>query len=338
MGDNTRLNPGSGGDLMRSVDRSGVAGPNTQVIALDIGAAGAGNEVLLTQGQKTSANSLPVVLPSDQIVTVNAPGVSATGSLAALNATVELVLNGAGGWAIDLRNTFTGTVTFQATIDGTNWVNAPVSPFGSGPNVATVTTATAAGAWVGNCVGALRARATMTAFTSGSAAVNLRAIAQPPIVYNLPAGATTQTVSGTVTANIGTGSVAAGTNAIGDVGVQYRASATGAASNVSVMSPATPAAATIKATAGRLLGFYLQNSSTGLRSVKVFNVAAPTLGTTSATFEIDIPAGGVASMNFEGGIAFATAMTYSVTAAKGLTDNTATGLAANDVSGFFAFA
>jgi hypothetical protein len=39
-----------------------------------------------------------------------------------------------------------------------------------------------------------------------------------------------------------------------------------------------------------------------------------------------------------GGIGFATAITFSVTSAKGLTDNTATGLAANDVSGFFAFA
>jgi hypothetical protein len=40
----------------------------------------------------------------------------------------------------------------------------------------------------------------------------------------------------------------------------------------------------------------------------------------------------------DGGLGFATAITYSVTSAKGLTDNTATGLAANDVSGFIAFA
>jgi hypothetical protein len=72
----------------------------------------------------------------------------------------------------------------------------------------------------------------------------------------------------------------------------------------------------------------------------VFNVVAGSvvLGTTSAAFAIDIPANGTAQLHFEGGIAFATAMTYSVSSAKGLTDNTATGLAANDVSGFFAFA
>lgn len=131
---------------------------------------------------------------------------------------------------------------------------------------------------------------------------------------------------------------AGSSNLIGDVGQQYRANATGAASTVSVLSPATPAAATVKGSAGRLLGFCLQNSSAGVRSVKLFNATAPTLGTTSAAFEIDIPANGIVSQTFEGGLAFTTACTYSVTSAKGLTDNTATGLAANDVSGFFAFA
>jgi hypothetical protein len=142
----------------------------------------------------------------------------------------------------------------------------------------------------------------------------------------------------TVALSANTPTLAAGTNLAADVGVQYRASATGAASFVSVLSPATPSSATIKGSAGRLLSWQLQNSSTGLRSVKIFNATAPTLGTTSAAFEIDIPAGGKDVVQLPGGIAFATAITYSVTAAKGLTDNTATGLAANDVSGSFFFA
>jgi hypothetical protein len=156
---------------------------------------------------------------------------------------------------------------------------------------------------------------------------------------------TAQPVSGTfwqatqpVSLATNTPTLAAGTALAADFGVQYRASATGAASFVSVLSPATPASATIKGSAGRIVGWQLQNSSTGLRSVKVFNATAPTLGTTPAAFEIDIPAGGKDVVQLPGGIAFATAMTYSVTAAKGLTDNTATGLAANDVSGSFFFA
>jgi len=165
-----------------------------------------------------------------------------------------------------------------------------------------------------------------TATTGGTTAINLSGADQP-----IAPSVGTQPVSGTVTA-------AASTNAIGDVGVQYRANATGAASFVAVQSPATPAAATIKASAGRLIGWQLQNSSSGVRSVKVFNATAPTLGTTSASFTIDIPAGGRSDVNLPGGIGFATAMTYSVTSAKGLTDNTSTGLAANDVSGAFFFA
>lgn len=147
-------------------------------------------------------------------------------------------------------------------------------------------------------------------------------------------------VQGTVPVSIATNTpaLAAGANLAGDFGVQYRANATGAASVVSALSPATPAAGTIKGSAGRLLGWQLQNSSTGVRSVKIFNATAPTLGTTAAVFEIDIPAGGRSEIQLPGGIGFATAITWTVTSAKGLTDNTATGLAANDVSGAFFFA
>jgi hypothetical protein len=94
----------------------------------------------------------------------------------------------------------------------------------------------------------------------------------------------------------------------------------------------------VKASAGRVIGWQLQNSATGVRSVKLFNATAPTLGTTSAVFEIDIPAGGRSEVQLPGGIGFSTACTYSVTSAKGLTDNTATGLALGDVSGAFFYA
>lgn len=130
----------------------------------------------------------------------------------------------------------------------------------------------------------------------------------------------------------------AGTNLAADVGIQNRANATGAASITSVLSPATAATATIKASAGRLLGWQFLNSAAAFRSVKVFNATAPTLGTTAAIFEIDIPAGAAVSFNIPGGLGFATAMTYIVTAGKGLTNNDSTGLVANDVSGSFFFA
>ncbi len=139
--------------------------------------------------------------------------------------------------------------------------------------------------------------------------------------------------SGTVTANIGTGSLATGTNAIGDVGIQYRASATGAGTPTVLNSPATPAVQTVKGTAGRLIGFLLVNSNAATRYLKVFNVVTPTLGTTPATLDIPIPlSSNPVFISFEGGIAFGTAITVAITGGRGTTDNTAITL--NDVTGF----
>lgn len=131
--------------------------------------------------------------------------------------------------------------------------------------------------------------------------------------------------------------IAAGTNAIGDVGVQYRASATGAATAVPVMSPATPAGVVSKAAAGRVVGWHFTNSSAALKSVKFFNTAsAITMGTTSAFFEVDVPAAASVVLDIPGGIAFSTGIGWATTGGKGLTDNTSVTL--NDVTGFFLYA
>lgn len=158
-------------------------------------------------GQAAMAASQPVVISSDQTtIPVNQAGVSATGSLGALNAAVALALNGASGWAVDLRGSFVATVTFQGTIDGTNWFTIAVLPAGSGVNAAQVTTATAAGAWWGNATGLQQVRAIATAFTSGSVTVVVRAMQAAGVVMALPSGQTTVAVAGTVTANVsGTG-------------------------------------------------------------------------------------------------------------------------------------
>jgi hypothetical protein len=144
-------------------------------------------------------------------------------------------------------------------------------------------------------------------------------------------------ITGTVTANIGTGSLSAGTNAVGDFGMQYRANNTGAGSYAIVNSPATPAVQTIKGTAGRLIGFYLTNANASLRFLKIFNIASPTLGTTAAVLDISIPpTNNPAFISFEGGLAFSTAITCAITGDKGTTNNTPITL--NEVAGFLVFA
>jgi hypothetical protein len=149
----------------------------------------------------------------------------------------------------------------------------------------------------------------------------------------------TTTVTGTITANQGTMvALPAGTNAVGDVGVQYRATATGAATLVNVLCPATPAAQPLKAGAGRLLSLTLTNTAASARWVKLWNTAAGgvTLGTTAAIAEVAIPPGQTLQFVMEGGLGFATAITCAVTAGAGLTNNTAVTL--GDVTGIAAIA
>lgn len=268
----------------------------------------------------SSANCAP---PSSlNPLPINQVDFSGTGSLGALNATTTLSLNGNAGVAADIRGTWVGTITFQGTVDGSNWITTAVIPAGSSSQIASVTTTAATGAWVGNVAGMSQFRVQMTAYTSGTATVTLRAMQVTGLVFNLPSGATTQGVT-----------VTTGSNLFGDTGLQYRPNATGAAGSFSILSPATPAGATIKGSAGRVIGCFLTNSAAALRSVKFYNATAVTMGTTAAAFEIDLPASGIGYFDLPGGISFATGSMWAVTSAKGLTDNTATGLAANDVSG-----
>jgi len=183
------------------------------------------------------------------------------------------------------------------------------------------------------------APASTTTWTVGFVSVekfaNLPVYVQGQRMQGTPAPAPVQITSGTIST---LPALAAGTNAVGDVGVQYRASATGAATPFSLLSPATPAATAVKASAGRLVGFILNNAAASVRSVKFWNtaVAGVTMGTTAALFEVDLAPTSTIHVVFEGGISFATAITTAVTGGKGLTDNTAVTL--NDVSGVLLYA
>lgn len=139
----------------------------------------------------------------------------------------------------------------------------------------------------------------------------------------------TQPVSGTVTATL-----AAGTNLAGDVGIQYRASATGAGTLTNILCPATPAAQQIKGSAGRLVSIVAANTNAATRWIKIFNLlgGSVTPGTTAALTEIAIPPNQQLLVQLEGGAAFSTGITIMITGAQGLTNNTA--VTSGDVTGF----
>jgi hypothetical protein len=62
MADNTVLNPGSGGDTVRTVAKSGNAGAKSQIIVVDVGGGADGSpETALVVGQQASFASLSTV-------------------------------------------------------------------------------------------------------------------------------------------------------------------------------------------------------------------------------------------------------------------------------------
>lgn len=279
----------------------------------------------LTDGQ-LRATPVPVAGPLTDLqlranaVPVQQAGVSATGSVGALNASLLLALNGQTGFAVDVRGTFTATLLIQGTVDGTNWITLSVLPIGAALNIAQVAQVTAAGAWWGNANGLFQVRVTVSAYTSGSATVTIRAMQSAGMVFNLPVGQTTQQVSAVLTT---------GAAAIGDVGQQYRANATGAASRTHLVSGAGTNATIVRNAAARLVGWQVSNTNAAWRYVKLHNTAtAPTAGS-GVVQTIAVPPNSTVNHAQEGGIAFTTGIGMTTTIGAADADTAAVG--ANDL-------
>lgn len=82
----------------------------------------------------------------------------------------SLRTNAAGTVGIQITGTFNGTLQFEQSIDETNWESMAMYPLGS---TDPVTSATDEGYWTGVAAGAKRVRVRFSAFTSGTATVNV---------------------------------------------------------------------------------------------------------------------------------------------------------------------
>jgi hypothetical protein len=141
---------------------------------------------------------------------------------------------------------------------------------------------------------------------------------------------------GTVATSFTQPALVAGSALIGDVGQQYRANATGAASGAHLVSAATTNATIVKGSAGRVLGWALANTNAAFRYVKLHNqTTTPTAGT-GVVRTIAIPPNSLAQMKLEGGIAFATGI--GLTTVTGSTDADTTAVGAGDIVGELFFA
>jgi len=131
--------------------------------------------------------------------------------------------------------------------------------------------------------------------------------------------------------------ITAGSNLIADVGIQYRASATGAATMARVAAAASTNSTNVKASAGRVVGYHFTNNTAAAKYIKLYNKAsAPTVGTDTPVTTLILPASSQIFAQFVGGLSFATGIGYGITGA--VADNDTTAVAANDVHGFIAYA
>ena len=274
-----------------------------------------------------------------------------TGSITASAQTVSADVSSASNVMVYVTGTFAGhNCTFEGSIDGgANWF--AVQAVRSNANTIETTTgvlgAAPAYAWELSVNALTNFRVRAIAHTSGTAnwRFTLGSYATEPIPAAQVSG--TQPVSGTVTANAGTGTMAvsmatntptlaAGTNLAADVGVQYRANATGAASRSHIVSAATTNPTVVKASAGRLLGCCLSNTNAAWRYVKFHNqTTSPTAGT-GVVQTIGVPPNNRAQWNLPGGVAFSTGI--AMTIVTGSADADATAVGVGDIVGDVFFA
>lgn len=143
-------------------------------------------------------------------------------------------------------------------------------------------------------------------------------------------------VQGTVTTSFTQPALVAGTAAIGDVGIQYRANVTGTASASHLVSSASTNATIVKGSAGRLLGWSLANTNAAWRYVKFHNQTTnPTPGS-GVVRVAAVPPNGVSNVTLEGGIAFSTGI--GITTVTGANDADLNAVGTNDLVGEIFFA
>lgn len=97
---------------------------------------------------------------------------SSQGSIAANNTSVTLSYRQFfnGGVGVQVTGTYSGTLQFEVTIDGTNYVALPALNINTG---AEATTTTGTGIFRFDVVGILMVRVRSTAWTSGTATVTV---------------------------------------------------------------------------------------------------------------------------------------------------------------------
>lgn len=108
--------------------------------------------------------------------------ITSTGSIAALNDSVAITTNSnKASCVVRLSGSYTGTLTFQVSEDGTNFNTGRANGSGGGTNSSVVCSGTCGGHYIVPCAGFRAVRVQSTAHTSGTATINWRASSGSPM-------------------------------------------------------------------------------------------------------------------------------------------------------------
>jgi hypothetical protein len=201
-----------------------------------------------------------------------------------------------------ITGTWVGTITFQVSLDGTNWVSLACLNSASVSGVFAVSTTTNT-IFAASLAGYQFFRLRFTAYTSGTASA-IAEFNREGYSQSLPATAPTNTVVASTT--------------------------TAATVLYTVNSAATTNAASIKASGANLYGLSVMNASATTKYVRLFNLAtAPTVGTSVPIMVVAVPATSSKEIEYVPAVRFGTGLAVAITGGAAATDSTA--VAAGDV-------
>ncbi len=232
MADNVAITPGTGA----TIATDDVSGIQFQKVKIDWGGDGATSPAALGQTTMSaslpvvlpsnqsfipvqvvdgSGNSMPVgdiasrapytkLIDGTNLALIDAVGalyilqkdLLQSGNITSTAAVTTTTLQGIGNISVQITGTWVGTVQFEGTVDGTNYVNLNAKPVPSGISV---TSATANGVWQIDAVGMKLFQVRCSTYTSGTIVVTIRASANTrtnttnndslnQAQYNFPAG------------------------------------------------------------------------------------------------------------------------------------------------------
>jgi hypothetical protein len=173
-------------------------GTNTATIkAASTAAATADKPLVVALHPSSQTPAIADSMASGTITTQNlVPAGAATAGSA-----VAIALNGQNGLAVQVTGTYTGALSLQGTVDGTNWITVGGTPFIlTSSMVATATIASATQSiYVVAVFGWAQVRVTGLAAMTGTATVSLRATQARPPQLAIAAPVSAVIASGTVT-------------------------------------------------------------------------------------------------------------------------------------------